>query len=88
MYRIITLIPPPTSGFSLAYTAKGCDARRLRLSPLILAHQLPLSKDVSLHGFEQIGLLCSVRQFQHGIEGINLEVVPVSTARRTRSAIA
>src|SRR5712692_10907540 len=55
--------------------------------PLVAAHRLRFRDDVSLRRALQVGLARSGLQIEGGIEGVELEIVAMLAARRTRAAI-
>src|SRR5712691_2508241 len=55
--------------------------------PLVAGHRLRLREDVSLRRALEVGLARSGLQIEGGIEGVELEIVAMLAARRTRAAI-
>src|SRR5438552_12181683 len=47
-------------------------------------HELGLSQDVALHGFQEVGLGCPGRQVQFEVEGVQTEDIAVGPLGRAR----
>jgi len=63
------------------------DTSKPRLPSPVSAHQLSFAEDVPLHGVQNL-FICGTRsEAEFCIEGVDLEEVAVSAARRARSHV-